>query len=461
MGAVELVASLPVTKSVLAWLWASAAIVFTTYILLLYTYRLTLHPLAKFPGHRLAAITLWYEFYHDFFGHGTYIFKIREMHEKYGPIVRVTPYELVNDPAFLPELMPASKNRRNKYARAMQVFSFAEAAGATVDHDAHRIRRGAMSKTFSKESRNGQPISLLPIFGAFTNDLISEYAYGFNSHRLEGPNFDLKFFEMINSFHDFGALALQFAWFMPLMNSIPQQLLLKLNPGMKSFVDFKKELLSNIDRVKKSRLDGKDSHTVFDEIFDSRLTEHEKRPGRLLEKAQNISIAGTETVSWTLSVITFYLLSIPRVLSKLRAELKEALPDASSHPSIKDMEQLPYLSAVILEGLRLSMGTSNRQTRINPDDAMVFNDGKKQWRIPVGRFMADPRLKRNLMSFSQGSRQCLGMQLAYAELYLVNSAIWRRFGTKQEKGEDGWLELFETDKTDVEMVADMFVVRHS
>lgn len=82
--------------------------------------------------------------------------------------------------------------------------------------------------------------------------------------------------------------------------------------------------------------------------------------------------------------MTFYLLSTPRVLSKLRAELKEALPDASSSPSIRSMEQLPYLSAVILEGLRISMGTSNRQTRISPDEVMVYNNGKKQWRIPAG-----------------------------------------------------------------------------
>jgi cytochrome P450 len=39
------------------------------------------------------------------------------------------------------------------------------------------------------------------------------------------------------------------------------------------------------------------------------------------------------------------------------------------------------------------------------------------------RFLEKPRLKRYLMSFSQGSRQCLGMQLAYAELYLVLSGV--------------------------------------
>lgn len=80
------------------------------------------------------------------------------------------------------------------------------------------------------------------------------------------------------------------------------------------------------------------------------------------------------------------------------------------------------------------------------------------------RFLENPRLKRYLMSFSQGSRQCLGMQLAYAELYLVLSGVWRRFGgplgtdsgpIPREQG--GRMELFETDKRDIEMEYDLFV----
>lgn len=47
-------------------------------------YRLYLSPLAKFPGRRLAALTLWYEFYHDYFRRGQYTWEIAEMHEKYG-----------------------------------------------------------------------------------------------------------------------------------------------------------------------------------------------------------------------------------------------------------------------------------------------------------------------------------------------------------------------------------------
>lgn len=168
---------------------------------------------------------------------------------------------------------------------------------------------------------------------------------------------------------------------------------------------FTQQLLDNIDRVSKAHHQGKDNKTVFDEILDSRLSEEDKQPLRLLQEAQNFSIAGTETTSWILSVrqirngvvpfhpmradcqpqiMTVHLLSNPRVLGKLRTELKAALVDVDAPLSIKDIEQLPYLGAIITEGLRLAMGTSQRQTRISPTDVMTFNDGKKQWRIPPG-----------------------------------------------------------------------------
>ena len=61
-------------------------------------------------------------------------------------------------------------------------------------------------------------------------------------------------------------------------------------------------LLSNIAKVAKSHNQGKDSKTVFDEILDSKLSVQDKQPLRLLQEAQNFSIAGTETTSWILSV---------------------------------------------------------------------------------------------------------------------------------------------------------------
>ncbi len=49
-------------------------------------YRLYLSPLAKFPGPKLAALTLWYEFYHDVIKGGKYTWEIAKMHERYGKI---------------------------------------------------------------------------------------------------------------------------------------------------------------------------------------------------------------------------------------------------------------------------------------------------------------------------------------------------------------------------------------
>ena len=50
-------------------------------------YRLYFHPLAKFPGPKLATITYWYEFYYDIIRRGQFTFKLRELHEKYGEFI--------------------------------------------------------------------------------------------------------------------------------------------------------------------------------------------------------------------------------------------------------------------------------------------------------------------------------------------------------------------------------------
>lgn len=61
-----------------------AVLVCTVYTVILVAHRLFLSPLAKFPGPKLAAVTSWYEFYHDYFRRGKYVFKIKEMHDRYG-----------------------------------------------------------------------------------------------------------------------------------------------------------------------------------------------------------------------------------------------------------------------------------------------------------------------------------------------------------------------------------------
>ena len=54
------------------------------YVLGLYVYRIYFHQLSNIPGPKLAAASLWYEFYYDVVKKGQYTWKIWEMHNKYG-----------------------------------------------------------------------------------------------------------------------------------------------------------------------------------------------------------------------------------------------------------------------------------------------------------------------------------------------------------------------------------------
>lgn len=70
--------------------WWHVAVAVTVYYVSRTIYRLTLHPLAKFPGPKLAAITRLYEGYYDVIQEGQYTFKIAELHKQYGQSIIVS-----------------------------------------------------------------------------------------------------------------------------------------------------------------------------------------------------------------------------------------------------------------------------------------------------------------------------------------------------------------------------------
>lgn len=67
-----------------SWLLLATAGSFVGYYVFLVIYRLFFHPLAKFPGPKLAAATDLYEEYFDVVKRGMFIWEIEKMHEKYG-----------------------------------------------------------------------------------------------------------------------------------------------------------------------------------------------------------------------------------------------------------------------------------------------------------------------------------------------------------------------------------------
>jgi cytochrome P450 len=225
--------------------------------------------------------------------------------------------------------------------------------------------------------------------------------------------------------------------------------------------------------------------TIFYEIINSDLSPAEKSNVRLAQDGQTVVIAGTLTTAWALCVAVFYLLSQPETLTKLKAELATAMESSTEPIGLAALEQLPYLTGCVQESIRLSYGVSTRLQRIAPDETLVFSDGKKDWYIPPGtpvgmtcalvhhdesvfpnskqflpeRWIGHPYLDKYLLSFSKGTRQCIGVNLAYAELYLGIARLFRGLGSAdvREAGDEGFLELFETTKDDVEMKKDAFI----
>jgi hypothetical protein len=62
----------------------SIVVTFAGYYIFILYYRLELHPLSKFPGPTLAALSSWYEFYFDVVKRGRFLWEIERMHEEYG-----------------------------------------------------------------------------------------------------------------------------------------------------------------------------------------------------------------------------------------------------------------------------------------------------------------------------------------------------------------------------------------
>ena len=182
---------------------------------------------------------------------------------------------------------------------------------------------------------------------------------------------------------------------------------------------------------------------------------------------------------------TFHLLTNPTIMLKLKAELETAIPNPRVSTPLPILEALPYLTAVIKEGLRLGLGATSRIPRIAIDQPIKYGGYEIPPGIPVSmttpmvhlnekvfpdaktfdpeRWIDDKTGHRDkyLVPFTKGPRSCLGLNLAWAELYLCFSTIFRVFGSVAVRGKDdvGLMDLFETDLGDVEMARDgLFVM---
>lgn len=101
---------------------------------------------------------------------------------------------------------------------------------------------------------------------------------------------------------------------------------------------------------------------------------------RINDEVGTIPGAAFETVAQPIRTVLYHLYSEPEMLRRLRTELANVQSQNDGHISVAVLEQLPYLTGVVREGLRLSPGLATRLARVAPDHDLAY----AKWTIPAG-----------------------------------------------------------------------------
>ena len=113
-----------------------------------------------------------------------------------------------------------------------------------------------------------------------------------------------------------------------------------------------------ISEVKAEKVSAQSTHIeertlLFHHVINSDMPESELSVDRLSQEAQVLLGAGTTTTARTLDLISYYIISDGRIRSALQNDLKAIMSNYPMDiPSWTQLEKLPYLHAVIKEGLR-------------------------------------------------------------------------------------------------------------
>ncbi|KAF7891360.1 uncharacterized protein EAF02_001685 [Botrytis sinoallii] len=192
------------------------------------------------------------------------------------------------------------------------------------------------------------------------------------------------------------------------MKSIPVDWVIKVaDDGTKAFFRYLKETTHDtkelLAAIALSDPNDKTPRTIVHEILESKLPAKDKKFERVFDDVATVTGAGFETIASVLRLIIFRVFNNPEILDRLRKELSSASISPSDLVEVKTLEQLPYLSSIFME------------------DPMHFNP--ERWMdIDVRR-----KHDKTYAPFSRGTRICLGMNLVWAEMYMLLAALVQRF----------------------------------
>lgn len=346
------------------------------YLLSLATYNVYFHPLAAFPGPKLWAATRIPFAYH--LCSGDLVFRIKDLHQSYGHVVRTGPDEL----SYTSNVWKDIYGLRRGHAEFRKDGRFYPADGHIItanSADHTRIRR-LLAHAFSETALRGQEALILRYVdllvaklrencGSGKNPLDVVNYYNWTTFDLIG---DLTLGESFGCLHDatyhpwvslifegvkaatFGQATRYFPGMTRLLQVfVPQNMmdkkdahealsrervLKRVSQGVNrsGTVDFMTEVLAHNDD------DGKDS--------DGR-----SRGMSVSELATNASlviIAGSETTATLLSGVTYLLLTHPFALTRAVEEVRTAF-EQDSDINFASVSRLRYMIACLEEALRL------------------------------------------------------------------------------------------------------------
>jgi len=325
-------------------------------------------------------------------------------------------------------------------------------------------------------------------------DIIATYCFARCDNSLDADDFHDPLLINIQRTISFFWVINLLPFLVPVVATLPQKLAARFDSRFLAFIKLRNMITAQIDVILNDRdfLEN-DNWTIYHRLLSGTHEDTQSFiPSRrdLCDEALSLLQAGSDTVGNTCTIGTFYVLNDQAIHSKLCKELQEVWPDRSAQLSYTTLEKLPYLTAVIKESLRMSHGIVTPLPRVvgppgatiagfnvpasvrsipnqSPpdlallttiqtivgvsatclhDDDMIFPKphlfSPERWMQPNSR-----RLETHLIPFSKGPRMCLGINLAWCELYLIFGNVFRKLD----------MEIYNTTVEDFRRFKEFFI----
>ncbi|KAL6157789.1 hypothetical protein ACJQWK_08105 [Exserohilum turcicum] len=319
-------------------------------------------------------------------------------------------------------------------------------------------------KRLEEYAENGETMDLRDMMQFYAFDVIGEITVGtrFGFMEVGDTTGIITAIEKGTTYACFMGLLPEWHWWVSKLSEI-----LKRQPGFKKVVNF---VCHHVDNRISGRTKSPGDHSDF---LDKMLrVEKEGKATRFhIEEAtiQNIN-AGSDTSAIALTTAIAHLCVYPNTLAALRNELDAAAAAAAagslSDPvTFQEAQKLPYLQAVIMEALRIHPAVGAPLTRVAGPEGLQIDGyyfppgtevGVNAWAVHNNTSIFGPDahvfrperwltenkeeravLDRNLLSFGNGARTCIGKNISLMEMSKVIAHIVQKYDFDLQPNDQG------------------------